>query len=85
MKNSKIIPIQTSHLFSVLDELLIELLKSLTEEEWNVQTIAKKWTVKDIASHLLDGNLRGLSISRDHFFLEKNLKILIPTEIWLIF
>lgn len=71
MKNSKIIPIQTSHLFSVLDELLIELLKSLTEEEWNTQTVAKKWTVKDIASHLLDGNLRGLSISRDHFFGEK--------------
>lgn len=71
MKNSKIIPIQTSHLFSVLDELLMELLKSLTEEEWNAQTIAKKWTVKDIASHLLDGNLRGLSISRDHFFGEK--------------
>ena len=56
MKNSKIIPIQTLHLFSVLDELLIELLKSLTEEEWNAQTVAKKWTVKDIASHLLDGN-----------------------------
>lgn len=71
MKNSEIIPIQTSHLFSVLDELLIELLKSLTEEEWNAQTVAKKWTVKDIASHLLDGNLRGLSISRDHFFGEK--------------
>ena len=71
MKNSKIIPIQTSHLFSVLDELLIELLKSLTEEEWNTQTVAKKWTVKDIASHLLDGNLRGLSISRDHFFGKK--------------
>lgn len=71
MKNSKIIPIQTSHLFSVLDELLIELLKSLTEEEWNTQTVAKKWTVKDVASHLLDGNLRGLSISRDHFFGEK--------------
>jgi hypothetical protein len=71
MKNSKIIPIETAHLFSVLDELLIELLKSLTEEEWNAQTIAKKWTVKDIASHLLDGNLRGLSISRDHFLGEK--------------
>jgi hypothetical protein len=27
--------------------------------------------VKDIASHLLDGNVRGLSISRDHYFGEK--------------
>lgn len=71
MSSSEIIPIQTLHLFSILDELLIELLNSLTDEEWNIQTIAKKWTVKDIASHLLDGNLRGLSISRDHYFGEK--------------
>ncbi|MBF4505599.1 maleylpyruvate isomerase N-terminal domain-containing protein [Flavobacterium sp. JLP] len=68
---SSIIPIETLHLFSILDELLIELLKSLNEEEWNAKTVCKKWTVKDIASHLLDGNLRGLSISRDSFFGEK--------------
>jgi uncharacterized protein (TIGR03083 family) len=71
MKSQEIIPIETLHLFPVLDELLIELLKSLTEEEWNAKTVCKKWTVKDIASHLLDGNLRALSISRDHFFGEK--------------
>jgi uncharacterized protein (TIGR03083 family) len=71
MKSPEIVPIETVHLFSVLDELLIELLNSLTEEEWNAQTVAKKWTVKDIAAHLLDGNLRGLSISRDLFFGEK--------------
>jgi hypothetical protein len=59
----------TSFLF--LDHLLIELLKSLTEEEWHAKTVAKKWLVKDIASHLLDGNLRGLSISRDRYFGEK--------------
>ncbi|SFC76897.1 maleylpyruvate isomerase N-terminal domain-containing protein [Flavobacterium phragmitis] len=70
MKSSKIIPIQTLHLFPILDTLLIDLLKSLTEEEWNAQTVAKKWKVKDIASHLLDGNLRGLSISRDRYFGE---------------
>ncbi|OXA87654.1 maleylpyruvate isomerase N-terminal domain-containing protein [Flavobacterium hercynium] len=71
MASSEIVPIDTLHLFSILDELLIELLNSLTDEEWNAQTVAKKWTVKDIASHLLDGNLRGLSISRDHYFGEK--------------
>ncbi|MBE8724060.1 maleylpyruvate isomerase N-terminal domain-containing protein [Flavobacterium hungaricum] len=63
--------IQTIHLFPILDKLLIELLKSLTEEEWHAATVAKKWSVKDIASHLLDGNLRGLSISRDRYFGEK--------------
>lgn len=71
MSARKIEPIETLHLFPVLDELLIDLLKSLTEEEWNAPTVAKKWSVKDIASHLLDGNLRALSTSRDSFFGEK--------------
>jgi len=71
MKSSEIVKIETLPLFPILDKLLIELLKSLTEEEWNASTVCKKWTVKDIASHLLDGNLRALSTSRDHFFGEK--------------
>jgi hypothetical protein len=65
------IKIQTLHLFPILDKMLIELLKSLTEEEWNTQTIAKLWKVKDVASHLLDGNLRALATSRDGYFGEK--------------
>lgn len=70
MKISERTPIHTSHLFPLLDTLLIDLLKSLTEEEWQKQTVARKWLVKDIASHLLDGNLRTLSISRDRYFGE---------------
>ncbi len=58
-------------LFPTLDAKLIELLRSLTEQEWNAQTIAKLWTVKDVASHLLDGNLRGISITRDGYFGER--------------
>jgi hypothetical protein len=65
------IQIETLHLFSRLDKMLIELLHSLTDDEWNTQTVAKLWKVKDVASHLLDGNLRNLSISRDGFFGEK--------------
>lgn len=61
------IPIQTLHLFPVLDQMLSDLLKSLTPKEWELPTIARLWTVKDIAAHLLDGNLRGLSIARDGF------------------
>jgi hypothetical protein len=64
------IPIKTLHLFPVLDGLLIELLQSLTPHEWHAPTIAKLWSVKDIASHLLDGNLRTVSILRDHYFGE---------------
>ncbi len=64
------VPISTLHLFPILDQKLIELLKSLTPEDWNKKTRAKQWTVKDIAGHLLDGNLRTLSISRDRHFGE---------------
>lgn len=49
----------------------MELLDSLHSEDWDKQTIAKKWKVKDVASHLLDGNLRALSMQRDKYFGEK--------------
>jgi len=64
------IPIETLHLFPILDKKLIELLRSLSPEDWNKQTVAKLWTVKDVATHLLDGNLRTISNSRDNFFGE---------------
>ena len=61
------IPVQTLHLFPVLDQELISLLRSLKPEEWQLPTIAKLWTVKDIASHLLDGNLRAIAYYRDNY------------------
>jgi len=67
---SKDIPIDVAHLLPVLDAKLIDLLKSLTPEEWQKQTIAKLWVVKDVAAHLLDGNIRGLSILRDNYYSE---------------
>ena len=60
-------PIETIHLFPILDQQLIELLRSLTPEEWNKPTVAKLWTVKDVAAHLLDTSLRALSIARDGY------------------
>lgn len=33
-----------------------------------MQTVAKKWKVKDVAAHLLDGNIRALSLQRDKYF-----------------
>ena len=63
-------PIETLPLFPVLDELLLELLRSLTPEEWQRPTLARLWTVKDVAAHLLDGNLRTLSMLRDGYFGE---------------
>lgn len=48
-----------------LDRKLIELLQRLEKDDWNKQTVAKLWTVKDVAAHLLDGNIRVLSGLRD--------------------
>jgi uncharacterized protein (TIGR03083 family) len=64
-------PIFVVDLFPKLDSRLIELLRSLAAADWERQTIAPLWRVKDVAAHLLDTNLRRLSIVRDRFFGEK--------------
>lgn len=58
--------IETVHLFPELDAKLISLLKSLSPDDWNKPTVARLWSVKDVAAHLLDGNIRVLSMIRDH-------------------
>ncbi|MFD0752120.1 maleylpyruvate isomerase N-terminal domain-containing protein [Mucilaginibacter calamicampi] len=58
--------IETRHLFPILHNKLIELLRSLTEEEWHKPTIARLWTVKDIAAHLLDGNFRAIALQNNY-------------------
>jgi uncharacterized protein (TIGR03083 family) len=57
-------PIFTAHLFPKIEAKLIELLRSLTLEEWEKQTVAPKWKVKDVAAHLLDTQVRKLAASR---------------------
>lgn len=61
------IPIDVIPLLPALDRKLIELLKPLSAEEWQAQTIAKLWKVKDVVAHLLDGNIRILSMARDGY------------------
>jgi uncharacterized protein (TIGR03083 family) len=53
-----------------VDEALIDLLRSLTPEEWDLQTVAPAWKVRDVAAHLLDTALRKLSMVRDGNFVE---------------
>ncbi|MBE7174213.1 MAG: maleylpyruvate isomerase N-terminal domain-containing protein [Williamsia sp.] len=65
------IPVHVVHLLPLLDQQLIQLLQSLTVAEWQQQTIARLWTVKDVAAHLLDGNIRMLSMLRDDYRTEK--------------
>ena len=68
---SELPPILTAHLFPPLERLLSELLASLSENEWEAQTIAPQWKVKDVAAHLLDTQLRKLSLVRDGYAREK--------------
>lgn len=58
-------PIDTAPLFAELDARLLDLLRSLTDDEWSRPTIAGAWTVRDVTAHLLDTALRRLSFARD--------------------
>lgn len=61
--------IDVVHLFPRLNASLIEVLAGLSPQQWHTKTICKKWKVKDIAAHLLDGALRRLSAGRDGYHL----------------
>lgn len=63
-------PILTAHLFPKLEGLQIELLRSLAPEDWDRQTVSPRWKVKDVAAHLLDTQLRKLSLARDGYASE---------------
>lgn len=58
-------PIYTAHLLPAIEARLLELLRSLSADEWETQTVAPAWKVKDVAAHLLDTQLRKLSRVRD--------------------
>ncbi len=64
-------PILCAHLLRVVDGRLIELLKALGDDEWDLQTVAPRWKVRDVGAHLLDTALRKLSLVRDSWFIEK--------------
>ncbi len=60
-------PIYSAALFPKLEGMLIDLLRSLAPEDWEKQTVAPKWKVKEVAAHLLDTQLRKLSAGRDGY------------------
>ena len=63
-------PILCAHLLRRVDDKLIELLQSLSPSEWDAQTVAPRWKVRDVAAHLLDTVLRKLSLVRDSWSVE---------------
>lgn len=58
-------PVLTGGLLLPLHESLVALLGSLPAEAWLRRTSAGPWRVRDVAAHLLDGDLRRLSLLRD--------------------
>jgi hypothetical protein len=60
-------PILVANLFPEVTSRLLGLLRSLSPAEWHLATVSSRRTVKDIASHLLDGSLRRLSMQRDGY------------------
>jgi uncharacterized protein (TIGR03083 family) len=53
--------------FAPLRRQLLELLAALREDDWARPTAAPSWSVKDLASHLLAGDVGMLSRRRDGF------------------
>lgn len=63
-------PILCGHLLRKVDKKLTDLLLSLSVSEWDAQTVAPRWKVRDVAAHLLDTVLRKLSLVRDSWYVE---------------
>ncbi|HVR69498.1 MAG TPA: maleylpyruvate isomerase N-terminal domain-containing protein [Vicinamibacteria bacterium] len=58
-------PVDTSHLLAPIHRELVALLRALAPGQWLLPTTAGDWRVRDVAAHLLDGQLRRLSFHRD--------------------
>lgn len=69
-------PIETLHLFPLINKELIFFLKQLSPGDWQKQTVAKKWVIKDVAAHLLDGNYRRIALHRDGWSVPADIPIL---------
>ena len=61
------IPIQVMHLYQPERAALVALLRDLAPEEWNQHTACAAWTVKDVALHILGGDIAIVARKRDRF------------------
>ncbi|HYG61857.1 MAG TPA: maleylpyruvate isomerase N-terminal domain-containing protein [Thermoanaerobaculia bacterium] len=66
MNGAELPPVLTADLFLPLNEELVALLRGLTPEDWSRPTISRGgWSVREVAAHMLDTQLRRLSFQRD--------------------
>src|SRR5579862_5263781 len=59
--------------FAPLRVQLLELLAELSDDDWQRPTAAPGWSVKDVATHLLGGDIAILSGKRDGFRLPQKI------------
>jgi uncharacterized protein (TIGR03083 family) len=60
-------PIIVVHLFPEILDKLLDLLSGLSPQDWQKPTACSSWSVKDVALHLLGGDIGILSRGRDGF------------------
>lgn len=58
-------PIDVTPLLGPEREALIDVLRRLTDEQWNRSTACPGWSVHDISLHIIGDDLRRLSVARD--------------------
>jgi uncharacterized protein (TIGR03083 family) len=66
-------PVLTANLFPEMLTELLNLLKSISDEEWQQPTVCEGWSVKDVALHLLGVEVGNLSRRRDGHKLSQNV------------
>jgi uncharacterized protein (TIGR03083 family) len=66
-------PVLVADLFPELLDTLIELLASLSAAEWGKPTACSGWSVRDVALHLLGGEIGNLSRRRDGYLRESSI------------
>jgi Mycothiol maleylpyruvate isomerase N-terminal domain len=69
-------PIDTAPLFGLLHAELLALLRGLSADDWQRPTVAARWLVRDVAAHLLDGDLRKIAVYRDGHLLPLDTPII---------
>ncbi|HKB11461.1 MAG TPA: maleylpyruvate isomerase family mycothiol-dependent enzyme [Vicinamibacterales bacterium] len=57
--------VDTRRFFHPLTREIVAVLRSADDDQWERQTLAGSWQVRDVAAHLIDTALRRLSFHRD--------------------
>ena len=60
-------PIDVIDLFAEMREQLLDLLASLSDDEWAAPTICAPWAVKDLTAHIIGDDLGVVSRGRDGY------------------